>query len=38
MRDADAGADLDQVVVDLVALAQPVDDAPGERGGILVAM
>ena len=35
-RDADAGADLDQMIVDLVALAQMVDDAPGETGGVLV--
>ena len=34
-RDADAGADLDQMIVDLVALAQPVDDAPREVGGVL---
>ena len=35
-RDADAGADLDQMIVDLVALAQVIDDSPGENGGILV--
>ena len=35
-RDADAGADLDQVIVDLVALAEMIDDAPGETGGVLV--
>ena len=37
-RDADAGADLDQVVVDLVALAQAIDDAPGQAGGVLVRL
>ncbi len=33
-RDADAGADLDQVIVDAIALAQPLDDAAGKRGGV----
>ena len=32
--DADAGADLDQMMLDLVALAQPFDDPPREFGGI----
>ena len=36
-RDADAGADLDQMIVDLVALAQIIDDAPGQVGGVLRA-
>ena len=36
--DADAGADLDQMIVDLVALAETVDDAPGENGGILAGV
>ena len=35
-RDADAGADFDQVIVDLVALAQVIDDPPREMGGFLV--
>ncbi len=35
--DADAGADLDQMVLDLVALAQPLDDPPREVGGIFAA-
>ena len=34
-RDADAGADLDEMIVDLVALAQVIDDSPGEAGGVL---
>ena len=34
--DADAGADLDQVIVDLVALAQTLDDPPGQTRGVLV--
>ena len=33
---ADAGADLDQVIVDPVTLAQTVDDPPREPGRILV--
>ena len=33
---ANAGADLDQMIVDLVALAEAIDDAPGETRGILV--
>src|SRR5207237_4623422 len=33
--DADAGADLDQMIVDLVALAEAVDDAAGEARGVL---
>ena len=36
--DADAGADLDQVIVDLVAFAQAVDDAAGKAGRILVRL
>ena len=36
--DADAGADLDQMIVDLVALAQAIDDAPGETGGVVGGM
>ena len=38
MRDADAGADLDQMVVDLVALAQAIDDAPRQAGGVFGGM
>ena len=36
--DADAGADLDQMIVDLVALAQAIDDAARQAGGVLVRL
>ena len=36
--DADAGADLDQMIVDLVALAQAIDDAPGQTGRVVGGM
>ena len=36
--DADAGADFDQMIVDLVALAQAIDDAAGEACGIFAGM
>ena len=36
--DADAGADLDQMIVDLVAFAQAVDDAAGKARRILVRL
>jgi len=35
-RNPDAGADFDQMIVDLVALAQMLDNSPGETRGILV--
>ena len=35
-RDADAGADLDQMIVDLVALAEPLDDTPGQTRRVLL--
>jgi hypothetical protein len=34
-RDSDAGADLDQMTVDLVAFAEPIDDTAGQGGGFL---
>ena len=36
--DADAGADLDQMIVDLVTLAQAIDDAPGKARGVFGRM
>ncbi len=35
-RNADAGADLDQMIIDLVAFAQAVDDSPRKTGRILI--